>query len=173
MINGILIGYEGIVNLLFTKNGKTINKKSIHNAGLDALFMAVCKALAGYNIQEDRPVFIDLRRGPFVSDNGTSILSRRVSVSGASYSFDTDINKWVCKLSTTIAYGDIISSAELSSEEEIRLYVTNGKKSPSDLAYITLKDYGVTTSELDSLMPGTQMLVQWKMYFSNTVSSEE
>lgn len=172
MINGMLIGYKGIVDITFSKNDKITNRKTIHNAGLDALFMTICKALAGYNIQEDRPVFVDLRKGPFVSDNGTSILSRRVSVSGSSYSFDNDLNKWVCKLSTTISYNDIISAAELSGEEELRLYLMNGKKTPTDLAYITLKEYGESSSELESLMPGTQMLIQWKMYFDNTAYLE-
>ena len=172
MINGMIVGYEGIVELSFVKNGKTL-RKTVHNAGLDALFMALCKALAGYSIKEDRPVYVDLRKGPYSSDNGTSILSRRVSVSGSSYSYDTDLRKWTCKLSATISYTDLMSSAELQSEEEIRLYLLNGKKTPSDLAYITLKDYGETSSELDSLMPGTQILIQWKMYFGNTSYVEE
>lgn len=173
MINGFMCSYTGIVDIIFQRNNEQIKKVTIHNAGLDALFMSVCKALAGYSIQEDRPVYVDLRKGPFTSDSGTSILSKRVSVSGASYSFDSDLNKWVCKLSATISYADILSPAELSSENELRLYLTNGKKTPSDLAYLVLKEEGASSSELDSLKPGTQALIQWKMCFGNSVTMEE
>lgn len=173
MINGIVCSYSGIVDITFKRGDTEIRKATVHNAGLDALFMTVCKALAGYSISEDRPIYVDLRKGPFSSDSGTSILTKRVSVSGSSYSFDTDVNKWTCKLSATISYADITSPAELSSEEELRLYLTNGKKTPSDLAYLTLKEEGSVPSELDNLKPGTQALIQWKMCFSNAIATEE
>lgn len=175
MINGMLIGYKGIVDISFRNNkkDKVFLKKTFHNAGLDALFMAMCKALAGYNISDDRPIFIDLRKGPFDTNNGTSILVRRVAINGSSYSIDTDLDKWVCKFSATISYNDIISVAELSSESELRLYLINGKTTPSDLAYLTLKPAGVTTSDLDNLKSGTQALIQWKLYFDNQTYTEE
>lgn len=169
-MNNSTISYTGIVDINFERNGKIFKSVQNHNNGLDGLFMTLCKAMAGYSIDNDRPLYMDLRKGPFSTSAGESLLTRRVSISGSSYSFDESLGKWVCKFFATISYNDLTSSFKNISaiSEEIRLYMTDGKKIPTDIAFLTLKENGSTTTDLSNLISGTQALVQWNMCFENS-----
>lgn len=163
--------YEGEVEIKFRRNGTDliVRKK---NAGLKNLFRIVCRGLAGYDISNERPMYLDLR---YVSDEETgatmSCLKKRVPLTGTSYQLTktsgSDNTYWVLKLTATIASSDI--SFQISDAYKYRLYLMGNSEIESNwLAVIK-----INTEDLQNISDGTQALITWRLKFQNPDGSQD
>ena len=108
--------YRGKVNIA-VKKGKSVIKKTTHNAGLSDMAYLFAKAIAGtMDYSTDIPRLIDI--GYIVpstespvneGDSGVwmSILNNPVPIGGRQYKFDTSLENWVGVLTTTIYADDL------------------------------------------------------------------
>lgn len=156
-INDLDIGYIGNVNIKIPVNGKMMN---IHrkNKGLSELFRIISKALAGNDISNDKPSYIDLR---FLNDYGEwqSCLSRKQSI--AQLSFNMQDGNWVTRAASSIPYSalTITPISELGEGKLFRLYLMSRN---DDLAYID-----ISSDDVYSITPGTQALIEWILKLVN------
>ena len=151
------IGYVGNVNIKIPINGKMTN---IHrkNKGLSELFRVISKALAGNNIVDDKPSYIDLR---FLNDYGEwqSCLSKKQSI--AQLSFNMQDGNWVTRASSSIPYSalTITPISDLGEGKLFRIYLMSRN---NDLAYID-----ISSGDVYSITPGTQALIEWVLKIVN------
>ena len=151
--------YNGIValNLYINGNKITINN---HNLGLPDLFRIISKALAGYDISQEKLAYVDLRYNKLDDpENFISCLTNKQSLSQLSYLLDNGC--WVTKASSSIPNSALIVNPISSlNAYSFRLYLLTKSV---DIAYIEVKE-----SDLLKLIPGTQILVEWVLKISNS-----
>ena len=150
--------YSGNVKLNLKINGKNIQINK-HNNGLPDLFRLISKALAGYDISNEKPSYIDLR---YMNQSGEweSCLSNKQSISQLSYNLSN--GSWITKAASTIPYAALIVTPISSLGENVpfRIFLMNKR---TDLAYID-----VDSSDVYKITPGTQALVEWVLKIFNS-----
>lgn len=151
------LNYTGEVKISVNSNGKTYNV-NFHNAGTDVLTNAIVKALAGEDISNQLPKYLN-----FVYTNGdkTGVLIRRpVPFTGIIWKEATDTESSYLYLSATIVASDkqstIITSNTIASLHMQTLY-------GETLA--TIDDPNLVKF-YEMLDEGTDILIEWKMYIN-------
>lgn len=152
------IKYSGDVKLSLSINGKTIQINK-HNNGLPDLFRLISKSLAGYDISNEKPSYVDLR---YMNSSGEweSCLSNKQSIAQLSYSLYN--GSWITRAASTIPYASLIITpiSSLGDNVPFRLFLMNKK---TDLAYID-----INCADVYKITPGTQALVEWILKIFNS-----
>lgn len=152
------IKYSGLVNLNLKINNKIININK-NNSGLPDLFRLISKALAGYDVSDEKPSYIDLR---YMNSSGEweSCLSKKQSISQLSYNLNN--GSWITKASSTIPYSSLIITPISSLGENVpfRIFLMNKR---NDLAFID-----IDSTDVYKITPGTQALVEWVLKIFNS-----
>ena len=161
------IGYEGIVKLRFNIGSKEIVYQN-HNEGLPSLFKTICKALSGFNIDEDRPHFMNLKYGESATTTQWySAVVTPMSLSSVTYGPDPNHNgDFTVKFTSILTFNNLmyeVTDTDLSgtgNKFRLCLQDSNG----IDLAYLPLEP-----SALGYLSSGTQAIIEWTMTFKNVL----
>lgn len=156
------IGYTGEVHISYMRNGR-VYESYRHNAGVAGLFKFVCKALAGKDVHDECPKYIDVR-GSADDVAYTSVLASEIPLSGGSYYQDG--GEWLYRATATIPASAITSP--LDDFEHYRIYLLSKVgQSVIDFAHLQLD-----ADDLKNIAPGTQALVEWILRFQNLDGSQ-
>lgn len=106
--------YRGKVNIVIKRGDATV-QQSTHNAGLPDMALLFAKAITGnLSMDTDVPRLLDI--GYVVPDVGTntqaggiwmSILNNPVVIGGRQYEYDSTLDNWTGKLTSTVFYTDL------------------------------------------------------------------
>ena len=154
------IGYKGIVNLKYVIKGREYTCV-LHNNGTQSLFKFLCKCLCGALVNEERPVYIDVR----TSESSTfavesSIIFNKLSAVSPTYIYDETTQNWQTKFVATLSYNDLSVDLSTLSNNYFRLVLQNEQN--TDYAYVD-----VTYEQLSQIAVGTQIKIEWSLYFDN------
>ena len=154
------VTYKGTVQLSITIGGKKINITS-HNAGEPALFKLLCQCLSSnYPGVQALPQYIMLEKNS--SGSYIPYMNGKQPLSGKNYN-NTDISGvWVASFSGVINYSSLIATIEPGDTSQYRLVLMSALSSDNILATIP-----VSARDLAKISPGTNLVVEWKMMFSN------
>lgn len=152
--------YTGEVSYRYIVNGKA-TKEVKKNSALPGLFEILTKALAGYNISAEIPVSIDLVNSV---EGGSSLLNRTVYLSASRYyKYDENVeDSWSTYYTAAILPEDLIASIGTSDTFFLVL-----KSVTKRLAYIS-----VDSEVIESIKNGAQLIIDWRLYFSNSSSQQ-
>lgn len=165
-MNTLSLTYKGIVNMTVEYKDRVIHS-AYHNSGLDRLFEAVCKALAGYSIENERPKYLTVRGADLTSDNySKSILYSPVSLTNIMYEYDKTNKSWTTKFNGTFSASDVNITASAVKNYKYRIYLLNSKPAKNttdnDIAYID-----ITQDDMMYITAGTRAVIEWTMLFEN------
>lgn len=165
--------YQGIIKLQLNDS----NEVSLMNSGTAHLGNTICKALAGYNISDSVPKFID-----FECQNGgkwLSLLNRRIPFTGITYDSFQEIENDLMsrlRLNSVILYED---KKQDSISDNVRLRLAMYDKNNNLLAYATeidnINNQAGTSTDITTLLevynhitPGVDCILKWYMEFYTT-----
>lgn len=167
------IVYEGVVTVKLTNNGVVSRSLTMHNAGLKRLWTVIARAIAGYSIQNETPMFIDIAN---------------IAKIGETYRYVSCLKETKLKISGAI-YGDIVSDDPQSTSVKFTAVFTNNHRasqiSPFNpgfvmynadgpMAVVVGGDYDPELATLiNSVDSQTNMVIEWVMTFKNGASAEE
>jgi len=150
--------YHGKVKISYKINGKTYEIPA-HNLGTQNLFKFLCRSLCGANVINDRPIQIDIRTSTQSSFlYSESILIDKLAVS-TTYIDDISVG-WMAKFTAELKYNNLNMDISPLEQNYFRLYLQNS--SEEDFAYV-----GVDYLTLAQLQAGTQLQIDWCLYFDN------
>ena len=156
------VDYKGSVTLSLTVAGKKIKIKS-HNNGTSSLFKLLCQCLTGnYPGTNYLPQYISLQRSENGQDNWISFLNGKQALTGKNYVEESQ-NNWVASFSGVINYSSLVQTIDPSDTGSYRLVLLSG----IDGSSAVLATLAVDVKDLAKISPGTNLIIEWKMMFSN------
>lgn len=170
------LAYVGEVTLSLKIKDKIIKKVS-YNKGCSQLFRLLALVLTGNMTTESldilKPTYIDVK----YEDDGDweSCLYSKIPVIPSFY-MEEDVTvegnqNYISSFSSTISFSNINDSVVQASgfdEKEVRLFLLSGEEyTGSDDSITRLATLKVSPASLQSLQPGSQVIVEWSMKFKN------
>lgn len=163
--------YRGKVNIAIKQGGAILNQ-STHNAGLSDMALLFAKAISGnINPDSDIPRLLDIGYVvPATNGNAQaggiwmSILNNPVVIGGRQYAFDTGLNNWVGKLTSTVFYTDVNGGIidEVLENADQGLYQLKARlcsANPKDRKYFAEID--LTTDEVRQIRESASAIFTW------------
>lgn len=149
--------YNGEVSYKYIVNGKIVEDRK-KNSGLPGLFEILTRALAGYDISSEVPIMLDLVKDSY---SGNSLLTRTVYLTSTRYYRNDDSDE-----SWSTYYTAALLPEDLSADVSGDAYFLVLKSMTKSLAYIQIEN-----SLVDDIKSGAQLVIEWRLYFSNGSSS--
>lgn len=166
------IEYDGAVTIKLTNNGVVSRSLTMHNAGLKRLWTVLAKAIAGYNIQNESPKFIDIANISKINDEYrfVSCLKDKLKISGAIYGdlVNTDTQSTSVKFTTVFTNNHRRSKISPFSPG----FVMYNSEGPMAVVVGSSYDAELATM-INSVDSQTNMVIEWVMTFKNGASAEE
>ena len=157
-MNNIGLEYRGDIDLYIKGKGETKKLCEIHNNGYDPLFKLFSKVLAGASFESaEIPATLDIRYQ--VGSEYFSCLAQYIDIN-KKYGFVDD--KYITFIEAMIPYSYIKDEVftSLNSGTAFYLVLLNGN---NEIMAMTQIGYNYVSR----IQPGTQMVVEWKMYIAN------
>lgn len=155
-------GYKGEVQITFKCNGVKLTR-TIYNTGTQFLFDVITQFLAGYDMSQNVPAYID------VLDGSSSIIKRKIPLTGIvwgnaasdNYTFNPEppYSAGYLKLTATITNDDKSSTTTLSSPS-IQIQDRLGN------VLCTIQDASINDM-WEAIDPNTDAIVDWLLIFRN------
>lgn len=180
--------YRGKVKIAYRIGNKTV-KKITHNSGLSDMALLFAKAVSGnLNQNTDIPRLLDIgyivpgtKSTTDSRDNGVwmSILNTPVNITGRQYTFDTSLDNWVARLTTTVYWSDINggilddvlekatdgANADGTSTYQLKIRLCSYEK--KDRKYLAQID--IEPEEVQKIKDSTSAIITWytELIFDN------
>lgn len=155
-------GYKGEVQITFKCNGVKLTR-TIHNTGTQFLFDIITQFLAGYDVSQNVPAYVD------ILDGSSSEIKRRIPLTGivwgaaASESYNPNAealnSAGYIKLTATVTNNDKSSKTTLSSPSiQIQDKLQN--------ILCTIQDSTINDM-WEAINPNTDAIIDWLLIFRN------
>ena len=157
------IPYQGVVTAKVIRNGKVVKTFKKHNKGTDFLFKQLCRCLAGQDVRDAMPRYIDAGTIDNTENKFKSELIQPSFITGK-YVKKFNSQYYAVVLNALIPFSSVISN-----ESIINTFVLKPK-------YDSLNDSILAIFELNGesvrLEQGESLLIEWKMAFTSIDISE-
>ena len=157
MIQDLGFNYFGDINLYYSSPKGVQLIHSQHNAGSNLLFKQFSKVLAGVAVDTvDLPKYIDIRY-----KIGSVVKSCLVDIIEINKKYGFYDDKYMTIVDAVLTYANLIN--DISAYDSRTYFSINLLSENKDLLASSQLSYDY----LNRIKPGTQMLIEWKLYVTN------